>query len=160
MVYKWAERFINWPNCLQAGWTVQKLAERIIPRMNGRNCSHFRMCGTLPSGVRVFQQALTVESNLWTTLLVLHLPSLGNVSARYCWNGSMLIVSGSFILASFIIVHVNVDHPRGPCSSHPVHVQARFLMTWQCRLIDSLSDSACPWPVINRADQFIIQLNG
>jgi len=34
-IYKWAKRFINWPNGLQAGWTVYKLAEWLIPRTNG-----------------------------------------------------------------------------------------------------------------------------
>ena len=137
-VYKWAERFIHWPNGLQAGRTVQKLAERLISRMNGRSYNHFRTCGSLLSTVRVFQQALTVESDSWITPLVLLLLSLGNVSARYCWNGSMLIVSGSFILACFYNCtcesdwSVPIDCSQGPCSlvlliSHPAHVQARFL---------------------------------
>jgi len=54
---------------------VYKLAEWLIPRTNGRSCtssyiasillshSHFCMRGNLQSAVRVFQQALTVESN-------------------------------------------------------------------------------------------------
>jgi len=99
MAYKWAERFIKWANGIR---TIYKLAEWLIPRTNGGSYNHFRTCGSLPSAVRVFQQALTVESNSqWTTPLVLCLPSSGNVSARYCWNGSMLIVFGSFILARF-----------------------------------------------------------
>ena len=73
----------------------------LVPRTDGRSCNHFHTCGSLPSAVRVFQQALTVESNSWTTPLVLHLPSLVNVLARHCWNGSMLIVFGNFILTCF-----------------------------------------------------------
>ena len=78
---------MNWPNGIQAGRTVYKQAEQLIPRANGRSCNHFRTCGSLPSAVMVFQQVLTVESNLSTTPLVLHLPSLGNVSAEMapCW---------------------------------------------------------------------------
>jgi len=60
--------------------------------------------------LRVFVfQALTVESNSWTTPLVLRLLSSGNVSERYCWNGSMLIASGSLSNWS-----VTVDRPWGP----------------------------------------------
>ena len=67
------------------------------------------MCGSLPSAVRVFVfQVLTVKSNSWTTPLVLCLPSSGNVSERYCWNGSMLIASGSLSDWS-----VTVDRPWG-----------------------------------------------
>jgi len=54
MVYKQAERFINWLNGIQAGRTVYKLAEQLIPRTNGRSCNYFRTCGSLPSAVRVF----------------------------------------------------------------------------------------------------------
>jgi len=49
--------------------------------------NYFCTCGSLPSAARVFQQALTVESNPWTTPLVLRLPSSANFSAGYCWNG-------------------------------------------------------------------------
>jgi len=134
-----AEWFINWPNGLQAGRTVYKLAERLIPRTKGRSCNHFRTCGSLPSTVRVFQQTLTVESNSWNTPLVLRLPSLGNVSARYCWNGSMLIASGSFN----IIIHVKAIDQQSLTTlkgfsfslvliSSPAHVQARFMTALAC----------------------------
>ena len=132
MVYKWTKQFTSRTNSY-------KLAERLIPRMNGTSCNHFRMCGSLPSAVRVFQQTLTVESNSWTTPLVLHLPSLGNISARYCWNGSMLIASGRFILACLYNRtregdwSVTIDRPRGHwcyyITSRPLHVQAHFLTT-------------------------------
>ena len=95
--------------------------------MNGRSCTfvykqltrslvsrnHFHTCGSLPSTVRVFQQVMTVESNSWTTLLVLRFLSSGNFSVRYCWNGSMLIVSGtcSFILARFHVSYTWGDWP-------------------------------------------------
>jgi len=64
----WAERFINWPNSIQAGRTVYKLAEQLIPRTNGRNSNHFHTCGSLPSAVvpwgsfnKRWQSSLTCE---------------------------------------------------------------------------------------------------
>jgi len=167
MVYKQDEQFRSWLNGLYKSRT----------KFNGRSSNHFRMCDSLLSTVRVFQQALTVESNSWTTPLVLRLLPSGNVSARYCWNGSMLIVSGSFILACFYNRtresnwSVPIDCPQGPCSlvlliSHagPLSDRAGWLITRlsNCtgRLIDPLSDSAHSRPVLNQADQFIIQLNG
>ena len=150
MVYKWTKQFTSRTNSY-------KLAERLIPRMNGTSCNHFRMCGSLPSAVRVFQQTLTVESNSWTTPLVLHLPSLGNISARYCWNGSMLIASGSFSDWS-----VTTDRPRGPwygaiIISRPLHVQAHFLTApaywpafWLCAPLTSFKSGR---PVYNPVER-------
>ena len=54
--FETTRRSINWPNSLQAGQTVYKLAERLVPRMNGRSCNHFHTRGSLPSAIRVFQQ--------------------------------------------------------------------------------------------------------
>ena len=75
----------------------------------------------LTKRLRVFVfQVLTVKSNSWTTRLVLRLPSSGNVSERYCWNGSMLIASGSLSDWS-----VTVDRPRGPwCYYKPSSARA------------------------------------
>jgi len=70
---------------------------------------------------------------------------------------------------------MTVDRPRGLdrapwCyynTSCPVHVQARFLVRGRLidplsnrvgQLIDPLSDSARPRPVLNQADRFIIRL--
>ena len=142
------------------GRMVYKLAEQLIPRMNGRSCNHFCTCGSSPSTVRVFQQALTVESNSWTTPLVLRLPSSGNVSARYCWNGSILVASFSHIV---IIVRLTLISDRWPplrallrgatcVRSRPAHVQAHCRTSWLIdllsnrtgQLIDPLSDCAPP----------------
>ena len=145
------------------GWMVYKLAEQLIPRMNGRSCNHFRMCGSLPSTVRVFQQALTVESNSWTTLLVLRLPCSGNFLARYCWNGSMLTVSSSFILARLYNCTREGDwliSDHWPLSAKPSSTGAGPLSNCAGQLIDPLSDSVRPWRGLNRADRFIIRLNG
>jgi len=114
------------------------------------------------------KRCMTVESNSWTTLLVLRLPSSGNVSARYCWNGSMLIVFGSFILARFYNRSREGDWS---VALQPWCVRAKPSMIYDPafsahagplsnrigRLIDPLSDSACHRPVLNRADQFIIR---
>ena len=149
---------------VQPGWTALMLTSSLV------SCNHYCTCGSLPSAVRVFQQALTVEFNSWTTPLVLHLLSWGNYSARYCWNRSMLIVSGGFILARFYNRtregdwSVTVDPS---VLSHPVHARPTFwppqltelLSNCAGRLIDPLSDSASPRLVLNRADQFIIRLN-
>jgi len=135
------------------------------------SCNHYCTCGSLPSAVRVFQQALTVESNSWTTPLVLRLLSSGNYSASYCWNHSMLIVYDRFILARFYNRtregdwSVTVDPS---VLSHPVHARPTF---WPCQLteplsncagqlIDPLSHSTSPltgfklgWPVYNPIEQ-------
>jgi len=66
------------------GW-LYKLAEWVIPRTNGRSCNYFRMCGSLPSAVRVFQQLLTVEFNLWTTPLVPYICRLQEKFGEIFW---------------------------------------------------------------------------
>ena len=127
--FETTRRSINWPNSLQAGQTVYKLAERLVPRMNGRSCNHFHTRGSLPSAIRVFQQRwqsnLTPEPHRLYYVCCLWAP---------CWL--YLVASFSHV---FIIIHVKVidwsvtaDWPSieglgTVLKSHPVHVQASFL---------------------------------
>ena len=147
MVYKQDEQFRSWLNGLYPGWMVEAVTTfiRVAPYQ-------------VPWGSfnKHWQLSLTCEPH--------HLYYICHLWETFQWDTAEMAPCWLYLVASFShvfrIVHVNVDHPQGPCSSHPAHVQARFLMTWPCRLIDPLSDSACPWPVINRTDQFIIRLNG
>ena len=152
MVYKLA-------NGLQAGQTVYKLAERLIPRTNGRSCNYFRTCGSLPSAWgslsfnKRWQSSLTREPHrLYYVFRLRETFRRDTAEMAPCWLHLVASAIDQWPLTA-------LEGLGAIIISRPVHVQARFL-TWPRRLIDPLSDSACPRPVLNRANRFIIRLNG
>ena len=169
MVYKWAKQFINWPKILQAGRTVYKL----LPRTNGRSCNYFNSYvwqltkhreGLCLSTSIIWQSSLTCEPHrLYYNCRLRETFRRDTAEMATCWLHLVASAIDQWLLTAL--------KDLGAIIIQAVQCTCR-LAFWRPRrlidplsnragwLIDPLSDSARPRPVLNQADRFIIQLNG